>query len=1565
MPLDLTGIQNVGEFYSHHYLDALLENDLKGLFARWRAQDEAGAGKDTPDRRLERLAADFFKAKAQARPEWNIESRYEPSHRIHVSLLEALGYRYSFGIRYINGKLAVPVLGTAVRDGHEILWLVETPFAGKDAIGKDDVSPLDQRLFRGQYPQHGQPSPLAPLPGGEGNSDDFIVPDSRWEELIGEIFHAEEPPRWVVLLAGRQVYLVDRTKWGRGQYLLFDLDEIFGRKQSATLRATAALLSRDALCPDEGLPLHDTLDENSHKHAYGVSSDLKYGLRKAVELLANEYVFYQRTVARGALFQDENLARKLTDEALIYMYRLLFLLYAEARAAELDVVPVKAEAYMKGYSVEALRDLEQVPLTTPQAQNGYYIHESLNRLFSLVDEGFNPQQLGFSLDNGTPVTGYDDYGFRVRGLKSPLFNRQSTPLLSSVKFRNSVLQEVIQLLSLSRPKRGRRAQRGRISYAQLGINQLGAVYEALLSYSGFFASERLFEVKPADASEADETAQTYFIPESELERYTAEEFVYEEMADGSSQRKSYEKGTFIFRLAGRDREKSASYYTPEVLTQCTVKYSLKELLKDKSADEILQVLVCEPAMGSGAFINEALNQLADAYLERKQKETGQRIAPDDYRSERQKVKYFLAVNNAYGVDLNPTAVELARVSLWLNILYPSAPTPWFGARLATGNSLIGARQQVYSSEDVKSGAYAAKAPAACPMQPQAGQEGRLRPRPAGSIYHWLLPDAGMAAFDGDKVIKELAPAETEAIKKWRKEFTKPFSAAEIRNLAALSDRADELWQKALDERLLFLEKTRQPVEVWGQPKPDQSKAISIQQCERELAHLRRASSPYARLKLAMDYWCALWFWPIPEAGKLPTRQQFLEDIAEIFNAGEDAGFEKEPEQIGLFTSPEKPKQAKLADLKPITIDELLQEPRLNLAMNTAIQERFHHWELALPEVFSANSGFDLIVGNPPWVSVAFDETGILADFDPIILLRNLTAIQVAQLRKEKFGSKFVKESYLTEFSEQEGTKSYLSALPNYPLLLGMKTNLYKCFVTCSWDLCSKQGLIGLLHPDGVFDDPKGGHLRSEIYPKLKYHFQFRNEKLLFADINDKTKYSINVYTNTKDRDGIRVTSIVNLFHPISIDESFNHDGVGAVPGIRDEKDNWELRGHKQRIIDVGIKELTLFRDLFEEKDANPQYARFPLIHSSNILSVLDKFSSFQNTLANSPNDFYSTVFWNETTANQDGTIKREVRYPVNVSEWVISGPHFFISTPFNKNPNENCRHNQDYSDIDLRVLPENYLPRTLYVPACSTTEYLKRIPAWNGKAITDYYRLAFRAMLACDNERTLIGCIIPLGATHINGVKSYCFNDIDLLVSFTGLTSSIVYDFNIRTTGKQNLHSLPDFLPIPTLSERIKDFLFARTLRLNCLTMHYSDLWGTLFSESYLQNLWSKNDKRLTSWNILTPKWKFDTGLRTPFERRQALIEIDVLAAMALGLTLEELATIYRVQFPVLQKNERRLCFDQRGMEVPVKSVGGELVVDESHPKFGEMVPPFTSVDREEDYRVAWAFFEGKLKGEA
>src|SRR5262249_26670572 len=195
-----------------------------------------------------------------------------------------------------------------------------------------------------------------------------------------------------------------------------------------------------------------------------------------------------------------------------------------------------------------------------------------------------------------------DYNFRMEPLRCDLFDPARTPILNRVRLRNHVLQRVVELLSLSREGHGRR---GRISYSQLGINQLGAVYEGLLSYTGFFVEDNdgLYEVKPKD-EEYDPLKQAYFVTKQALSEYTEEEKVFE---DGRLVH--HPKGEFVYRLAGRNRQKSASYYTPDVLTKCVVKYALKELLTDKKADDILKLNVCEPALGSGAFLNEAVNQL--------------------------------------------------------------------------------------------------------------------------------------------------------------------------------------------------------------------------------------------------------------------------------------------------------------------------------------------------------------------------------------------------------------------------------------------------------------------------------------------------------------------------------------------------------------------------------------------------------------------------------------------------------------------------------------------------------------------------------------------------------------------------------------------------------------------------------------------------------------------------------------------------------------------------------------------------------------------------------------------
>ena len=115
-------------------------------------------------------------------------------------------------------------------------------------------------------------------------------------------------------------------------------------------------------------------------------------------------------------------------------------------------------------------------------------------------------------------------------------------------------------------------------------------------------------------------------------------------------------------------------------------HSLAELLhKDTPAADVLSLKICEPALGSGAFLVEAVNQLAAQYLTRRQSELGATIPPEDNPAELQKVKAYLALHNCYGVDLNATAVELAEITLWLVAMHPGLRAPWFGLHLRRGS----------------------------------------------------------------------------------------------------------------------------------------------------------------------------------------------------------------------------------------------------------------------------------------------------------------------------------------------------------------------------------------------------------------------------------------------------------------------------------------------------------------------------------------------------------------------------------------------------------------------------------------------------------------------------------------------------------------------------------------------------------------------------------------------------------------------------------------------------------------------------------------------------------------
>ena len=298
------------------------------------------------------------------------------------------------------------------------------------------------------------------------------------------------------------------------------------------------------------------------------------------------------------------------------------------------------------------------------------------------------------------------------------------------------------------------------------------------------------------------------------------------------------------------------------------------------------------------------------------------------------------------------------------------------------------------------------------------------------------------------------------------------------------------------------------------------------------------------------------------------------------------------------------------------------------------------------------------------------------------------------------------------------------------------------------------------------------------------------------------------------------------------------------------------------------------------------------------------------------------------------------------------------------------------------------------MPDCDPEEYLRRTPKvpWGDrKPVTEFYRFVNREMIGPSAERTLIPVILPKKVAHVNTSISTIFLKLDDLLDYYSMALSCPVDFRVKTTGMGHANvTLISQLPLISRNIPHKLFLHIRALSLTCLTVYYSELWSSCWKPEYRQDRWTKDDPRLPNsfFENLTPEWNRDCALRTDYARRQALVEIDVLVAMALGLTLNELKTIYRVQFPVLRQYEADTWYDQKGRIVFTCSKGltgvgfsrdewkrikdmksGTIerpITDDTLPDGPRertivYYAPFDRCDRERDYEIAWKAFEERI----
>ena len=1386
--------------------------------------------------------------------------------------------------------------------------------------------------------------------------------------LLSALFVADDGPEFALVLAGRWLLVAERARWAEGRYLAVDLQLVCERndaKSGGEIDRALTCVSAESLAPDaEGSIWWRGVLEDSIKHTVGVSKDLREGVRLSIEIIANEVV--RRRQAQGFDPLPQAQAQPLARQALRYLYRILFLLYAEA-SPELEVLPVGAEEYDQGYGLDRLRDLTLVELASPRAVEGTHLYDSLARLFVLVDRGHEPP---------AAQDGEQD-GLAFHSLRADLFLPAATALIDETGLGNAALQRVLRHLLLSKEARGK--DRGFISYAELGINQLGAVYEGLMSYTGFFAETDLYEV----AKDGDASKGSWVVPVERADSIAESNFVrVEDEVTGERKAVLHQRGTFVYRLAGRERQQSASYYTPEVLTRFTVSQALEELLDQDghttTAEEILGLTVCEPALGSGAFAIEAVRQLAEQYLRRRQAELSERIDPEKYPTELQRVKALIALHQVYGVDLNATAVELAEISLWLDTMVSGLQAPWFGLRLRRGNSLIGARRAVYTRAQVNDKSWLKETPTDVALTGVVEDmaDGATARQTNGRIHHFLLPASGWGSAVEAKEAVSLAPHAAAVLKKWRSAIISKPSRKQVDALVELAHRVESLWQLTLRRRLIAEQQARREIPLWGQKQQDGPPAVvTREEIERTLGDPNGA---YQRLRRVMDAWAALWFWPLTDTDDTPppTLDQWIaacqlllgrEPEARKANRGmtplgEGSNWEDLNAAEGLNLD-----FAGAADVEQV----LKSNPWLGGCEKVAKQQGFFHWELDFATVF-AHGGFNLQLGNPPWVRPQTDMDALLAEGDPWwqLALKPSEAARNAK-REGTLTLPGIRDLVSNATTEVAVTTEYLGSARTYPMLVSLQPDLYRCFMEITWNHSSDDGIVALIHSETHFTDEKAGLLRENTYLRLRRHWQFINELQLY-EIAHQQRYGVHVYG--RPAENVQFLTASSLYHPDTVERSLRHDGSGDEPGIKDPDGNWDLRPHRARIIYATDATLQIWHAILEDTSVPVRQARMVYTVNVSVAGVLTTLAR-QSRAGSLSLEF--SAGWHEKADRQKGYFESRWGIPRSWDDVILQGPHLFVATPMYKSVNPTMKSKGDWSATDLEALPAGAIPVTAYKPIGNRNEYDADYDHWNSVAARAHYRIAWRCMAANVGERTLIPAIIPPGAAHVDGVFSagLLVGANEKLSVLSGFLSSLIADFSIRSAPKGHIRAAA-INRLPTIIDHpLQPSLVLRILRLNSISDAYADLWRASYVEAFKGDKWTVTDSRHNRPNLgmVIPEWTTSTPLRISEDRRQALVEIDSLVALMLGVTADQLCTIYRTQFPVLYGYDHKdYAYDANGRLVPneVLSVwrkkgdqisGAERTATNQtgHTYIYEL--PFRLLDREADMRTAYAEFERRL----
>lgn len=855
------------------------------------------------------------------------------------------------------------------------------------------------------------------------------MPHKLMERLL-----AAGPAQWGLLCNGRRLRLLKRNVVaGRQQYFEVDLESLFEGGSDRDFDTFWTLFRAQAFQPDDkGRCLLDVVDEGSRKHAEGVSSTLKDSVFRAIETLMSTLVSRAQELTRQPIDPtDEMAARRralaaealsnlslLYQQSLVLLYRLLFVLYAESRT----LLPIDNAVYRDSYSLEPLRDEIMEP-NVHYLPGGFRLWETIQALFRLIHQGCTTSQLVVPAYNGD------------------LFSPQSTALLNAIRVPDDALAGVLRELSVTPPTRER--GRERIDYQDLGIEQLGAVYEGLLEFEPKVAAEPMVEIRYKDGYAV--------IPAREQREYPIA--------------RTFETGQFYLGH-GAGRKTSGSYYTPQPLVDFVVRRTLGPLVQSKTAEQIFELKVVDPAMGSGAFLVGACLFLADAYARALQSETANDTSMDtdatpdlaaqeDELSEEATRPYrrLVAERCLYGVDLNPMAVELAKVSLWLTTLAGDKPLTFLDANLRCGNSLIGA-----------------------PLRPYKLATGR------------------------EQTIDTIHPEAHKRLLKARGSKTQRKSRGE-----------DDAFQLTLFEQV-DIPHAMEPI-VGRRQWIAETPSDSVARVHEKAALFRRQVEQDEQrriLKTICDLWVASWFWRQPPADvpandphwPPPLDGQIYRELVLLLRG--------EQRQFATFDAvPYLQEVERIAEqVRPFHWE--LEFPEIYFEPDARSK---------------ANPGFDAVLGNPPWDIVMSNSLEFFSAYDPDF--RELERVEALQRQNKLLENRQIRDAWETYTQSLDAQVNYFSFSETYSYQVaqidGKRTrghiNTYKLFLERTYGLLCQHGMCGMIVPSGFYNDQGSTGLRQLFLElaQISYLLCFENRRSVFP-IDSRFKFVLFGYHKQSAQD---------------------------------------------------------------------------------------------------------------------------------------------------------------------------------------------------------------------------------------------------------------------------------------------------------------------------------------------------------------------------------------------------------------------------------------------------------------